>query len=198
MSNIRADAFYPAGSALCKSALAIQYERLQIKARQANNVTSTPRCHGFAEAQNNLSSLSNGTSVPAPSLFDNIDEDLPLEQQFAQLLGISMHGVHIADSYRVLLRTDASNQALSEVADDQREAHYDAFLRHIGAVSGGEEVAVNNGNNNHKDDNTELFTEPSIERPNNIRSLLPETYSCREQCLEYSGLHTLKPLFESF
>ncbi|EFO64902.1 Hypothetical protein GLP15_4253 [Giardia lamblia P15] len=196
MSVIRADTFYPVGSTLCRSALAIQCQRLQMKAKQANTAVSTPNCHRFEEAQNNPPPPSTSSAAYEGSLFDNIDDDLPLEQQFAKLLSISMHTVHITDTYKALLGvpTLTSGHAMPGVTTKKFETQYDEFLRRLGVAPevGTLERPV------HQINRIEPFTDESIEKPSGVHSAFPETYGCREQCLEYRGLHALEPLFEPF
>lgn len=186
MNVVRADAFYPVGSTLCRSALAIQCQRLQMKAKQAGTTASTPNCHRFEEAQNNPPSLSAGPAAYEGSLFDNIDDDLPLEQQFAKLLSISMHSVHVTNTYKALLGAPTPTKKF--------EIQCDEFLRRLGIAPEAETIE----RSIRQVDQIEPFTEESIERPSDMRSVFPETYGCGEQCLEYRGLHTLEPLFESF
>lgn len=133
MSDIKADAFYPIGSSLCKSALAVQQEKLKMKAKQTNNITSTPTCHGLGEAKDKFFSTCDATNTTEISLFYNIDEELPLDQQFAQLLGISMHNVHISNSYTIL-KGITSQHILLESTDCQLEERCNEFLRRIGII----------------------------------------------------------------
>ncbi|KWX13956.1 hypothetical protein QR46_2034 [Giardia duodenalis assemblage B] len=187
MNTIRADMFYPVGSALCRSALAIQHQQLQMKAKQTNTAASTPSCHRFTETQGSLPPFVSDSNGRETSLFDNIDDDLSLEQQFALLLGISMHTVHITDTYKVLPRASVASQTAAEVTSDQFESHCEAFLQRLGVAS--ETV--------QQPDNVKPFTETSTERSSNARLILPQAYGSGEQCLEHHGLHALEPLLES-